>query len=854
MAGKAWTPGADRWGSRPAAAEAPSTGEWEILEGIARGLPAACLLGGVVELIERRADDVACAILILDETEGALRHAAAARLPAELRGSFDGVLVSSGGASCSIAASRRERLIVEDIETHPHWVHYKQLHLAHGLHASWSNPILSPAGDVLGMLEIYCRHKRAPTIEECARVDVATHLASLALTRARAEDGHGRLLHDLGERVKELTLLHQTARLLSANPGDPRRQLTEIVHLLPGGWQHPHLCEARVVWGDVDVQTSGFRETPWKQSATGNAGEHPVRIEVVYLHLSPGAGEEPFLEEEQNLLQSLADLLGAHLHRYGTEQTLKRTLAELLDANQRLKFQANRMPLAYIVWDRHCVVTEWNAAAERIFGWTAAEAVGRHARELMMRAEGESASHSAAGDARHDDAAYTGGIHENVRKSGERLVCEWFHAQLRDATGQVSGHLSMANDITERKLAEEERSHLEAQLRQAQRIQSLGTLAGGIAHDFNNILTAIAGHAHLALLDLEEERSTKESLLAIQEAGLRAVEVVRRLLTFSRHRAPERKVGPLAPIAEQALRLLRATLPPSITIQSQLDPAAPDVQVDAAQVQQMLMNLGANAAYAMGERGVIHVSLETVLAKHIELPGAAESSSARYVKVSVTDTGCGMDSGTLERIFEPFFTTKPPGQSTGLGLSVVHGIVQSHEGLLSVRSKPGQGSVFHVYFPEAAAQDKDTSRELPREGAPGAGGRLLYVDDEEPLVVLAKRWLGRLGYQVTGFSDSSLALEMFRARPFDFDAVVSDFSMPGVSGLDLVREIMRIRPDIPVVMSSGFLRPEDRRLSQLAGAGDVVLKPHSMAEFAQVLHRTLIGKNAARRIGARVEQ
>lgn len=842
MGGKAWRPDEGRWASRPVATEPPSEREWEILEGIARGLPSSRLLGEIVELIERRTEEVSCAILIHDESQGVLRHGAAVRLPVELRGSFDGVELRSGRASCGIAASRRERVIVEDIEIHAHWVDHKEPYLQHGLRAAWSEPILSPTGDVLGTLESYCRDRRPPTVEECALAEVAAHLASLALMRARAEHGHGQLVHDLGERVKELTLLHHTARLLSAGQGDPLPQLTEIVHLLPRGWQHPHLCEARIAWRHVDVQTSGFRETPWKQSATGNAGEHDILIEVVYSDAPPHTGKGPFLEEEQNLLQSMADLLGAHLHRYGTERALQETLAELMNANQRLKFQANRMPLAYIVWDRHCVVTEWNAAAERIFGWTAAEAVGRRAHELMMRADDGSAPQPAPGDAHHDDAAYTGGIHENVRKSGERLVCEWFHALLRDATGKASGHLSMANDITERKLAEEERNHLEAQLRQAQRIQALGTLAGGIAHDFNNILTAIAGHAHLALIDLEEERSTKESLLAIQEAGLRAVEVVRGLLTFSRHRAPERKVGPLEPIAEQALRLLRATLPPSITIRGQFDPSAPVVKVDGAQVQQVLMNLGANAAYAMSERGVIDVSIETVPAHRIDLPGVAESSSARYVKLSVADTGCGMDAGTLERIFEPFFTTKPTGQGTGLGLSVVHGIVQSHEGLLSVRSEPGQGSVFHVYFPEAVAPAKSGS---PDHASAGAGGRLLYVDDEEPLVVLAKRWLGRLGYQVTGFFDSSLALEAFRARPFDFDAVVSDFAMPGVSGLDLVREIMTIRPGIPVVMTSGYLRPEDRRLAQLAGAGDVILKPHSMAEFAQLLHRTLIVRRAA---------
>jgi PAS domain S-box-containing protein len=815
------------------------SGQWEILERIARGASLSELLHSIVRLVERQAEDMLCSILLIDGNGRQLRPGAALRLPRELQRFIDGMPIGPSAGSCGAAAFRRERIIVTDIETHPYWVEYRQPFMAHGLLACWSSPLLSPSGELLGTLAMYFREKRGPTLEERAWVDAATHLSEIALTRAEAERERERLLHDLGERVKELTVLHKAARLLQADHRDPSEQLTEIVRLVPSGWQHPDICEARIAWHDVDVRTPGFRDTPWRQVATASAGEHSVRIEVIYSSPAPSAAEGPFLAEERTLIQSLADLMAAHLERHRAEQALVGTLSELRDANQRLTFHVSRMPLAYIVWDHDFVVTEWNAAAERIFGWAAHEAIGRRADELMVLAGPRPASDLLRDEVLESEASGARGTHENVRKDGQRRVCEWFHAPLRDAAGMVAGYLSMANDVTERKLAEEERARLEAQLRGAQRIQSLGTLAGGIAHDFNNILTAITGHAHLALTDLEEERSTKDSLLAIQEAGLRAVELVRRILTFARHQAPERKLGPLGPVVEEALRLLRSTVPSQIAIHTHFDPSAPMVNVDPAQVQQVIMNLGANAAYAIGERGSIDVTIEPIPPQHAELASITDAPSTGYVRLTFSDTGRGMDDATRERIFEPFFTTKPTGQGTGLGLSVVHGIVKSHDGVISVQSKPGQGSVFQIYFPQVESPADDGTLAPPKATRLGQGVRVLYVDDEEPLVVLATRWLGRLGHHVTGFSDSTLALEAFRAHPFDFDAVISDVAMPGLSGLELVREIVAIRPDIVVVMSSGYLRPEEQRLARELGAADVVLKPQSMAEFGPILHRIL---------------
>jgi CheY-like chemotaxis protein len=313
---------------------------------------------------------------------------------------------------------------------------------------------------------------------------------------------------------------------------------------------------------------------------------------------------------------------------------------------------------------------------------------------------------------------------------------------------------------------------------------------------------------------------------------------------FSRYQQPERKVCSLVPIIEEALELLRGTLPAGIAIETRYPGKSPLVFADSGQIHQVVTNLGANAAYAIGDRGTIQVVVDSIPGSHEELVSQIDVRVDRYARITLSDTGAGMDDTVLDRIFEPFFTTKPTGQGTGLGLSVVHGIVKGHEGSVTVQSRPGNGTEFRIYLPEA--QERQVQHQpAPASKPPGTVERIMYVDDEEPLVVLATRWLGRLGYEVTGFSDSTQALEAFRARPFDFDAVISDFSMPGLSGLDLVREIVKVRKDVVVVMSSGYLRLEDHRRAKDLGAVDVVLKPQSMAEFGRILHRILSERQAA---------
>ena len=383
-----------------------------------------------------------------------------------------------------------------------------------------------------------------------------------------------------------------------------------------------------------------------------------------------------------------------------------------------------------------------------------------------------------------------------------------------------------------------ERRKIEAQLLQAQKMEAIGQLAGGIAHDFNNILTAITGNTKLALEDLPANHPARTYLAEIGKAGGRAVDLVRRILTFSRQQPDERKLMKLQPVVEETLNLLRASVPAMIEIRASFEAETDVIHADSTQIHQIVMNLCANGVHAMGEKGVLEVR-ESIIEVDADLARTApELHVGRYVHLSVSDSGCGMDRATLARIFDPFFTTKSPGEGTGLGLSVVHGIMKACGGAISVYSEPDQGTIFHLYFPavEGEAADEPTpSKPVPR----GGGERILYVDDEEPLVYLTTQVLGRLGYEVTGFVEAEAALNAFLAEPDRFDVIITDLSMPRLSGRDLATRFLKVRPKIPIILATGYIRPQDTESARQLGIRDLILKPNTVEELGHTLHRIL---------------
>ena len=407
---------------------------------------------------------------------------------------------------------------------------------------------------------------------------------------------------------------------------------------------------------------------------------------------------------------------------------------------------------------------------------------------------------------------------------------------LFDGNGTFLGYRGVGRDISERKRADHERQRLEAQLRQMHKMEALGTLAGGIAHDFNNLLAAIFGNVERARQDAGAHSPVQHSLAEIATAAERARDLVRQILTFSRHQPLERRVVDLGDVVQDAVKLLRAGLPTGVELVANLAPDAPNVLADRVQLHQVLMNLGANAWQAMaGRQGRIEIALAgvTVEASGGELP------PGRYARLSVHDSGIGMDPATRERIFDPFFTTKPAGEGTGLGLAVVDGIVQGHGGLIKVESQPGRGSVFHLYFPAAEGAPAVPATPLPSAPRASSGQRILFLDDEKALVLIAKAMLERLGYQVHGYTVAEQALAAFKADPAAFDLLVTDFNMPGASGLDVAREIRRLRPDLPIALASGFVTDELRAQALALGIRELIYKPQTIEELAAAVARAL---------------
>lgn len=413
-------------------------------------------------------------------------------------------------------------------------------------------------------------------------------------------------------------------------------------------------------------------------------------------------------------------------------------------------------------------------------------------------------------------------------------------AQLDDK-GRPYMWIGVCTDITKRKQGEEEKARLEKQLQQAQKMEAIGTLAGGIAHDFNNILSAVIGYTEIAMDSVPKESLVHNDLREVIKAGIRAKDLVKQILTFSRQTEYELKPIQVKPIVKEALKLLRASLPTTIDIRQDVQSDS-IVMANPTHIHQILMNLCTNAGHAMQEKGgILEVSLED-----IELDARyAEVLPGTYLKLTVSDTGIGMDASTIKRIFDPYFTTKEKGEGTGMGLALVHSIVKSYGGTIRVYSKSGNGSTFHVYLPVKKGEAK---AEVPVEvSLPVGTERILFVDDEQPLAYMGKLILEGLGYKVVTRTSSIEALEAFRAQPYSFDLVITDMTMPNMTGDKLAVEIIKIRPDVPVILCTGFSPAITEEKAKASGIQAFLEKPflrHDLAEtIRQVLDESAIRSN-----------
>lgn len=426
-----------------------------------------------------------------------------------------------------------------------------------------------------------------------------------------------------------------------------------------------------------------------------------------------------------------------------------------------------------------------------------------------------------------------------IRRPGGEL--RWLRSRTFPVSDEEGGGLRIAGvieDITEAKEAEEERLNLEKQLHQSQKLEAIGTLSGGIAHDFNNILTSILGYTQLSLAEIPKETQLRQNIIEILTAARRAKELVKQILAFTRQSTSGNGPVQLALLIEETVKLLRSSLPTTITIHQDLHDRTSYIMGDATKIHQVLVNLCTNAAHAMvDQHGTLCVTLCQVCLNEQQVREQLDIPPGDYMKLTVEDTGVGIPSDMVPKIFDPFFTTKKPDQGVGLGLSVVHGIIKSHEGHISVTSEVGKGSVFTVYIPVCSAPES----EQPETGDRNLAGSesILFVDDEVSIGTIFQKRLERLGYTVTSFSNPEEAFEIFRQDLDRFDLVITDMTMPQMTGDQLSRSILKIKPEMPIILCTGFSQKVPQEMVQDIGIKGMLLKPVSLTELCQMIRRAL---------------
>jgi signal transduction histidine kinase/FixJ family two-component response regulator len=405
---------------------------------------------------------------------------------------------------------------------------------------------------------------------------------------------------------------------------------------------------------------------------------------------------------------------------------------------------------------------------------------------------------------------------------------------------QVQQHaLELQESLTRIKESEAERLRLQENLQRSQKLEAIGTLASGIAHDFNNILSAIIGYAELALFDIPKESATRYNLDMVLAAGERAKDLIKQILAFSHQSKKDRKPIQIAHTIKEVLKFIRASLPTTIEIRYQVGSELGYVLADPVHIQQVVMNLCTNAHHAMSDKGgVIDIQLASFVSGPEHKSVHPDLKLGTYVKLTVKDTGCGMDRATMEKIFDPYFTTKEKGVGTGLGLAVLHGIVREHGGVIMVDSEPGKGTVFDIYFP-AIQKTEVSETQTHEQEILGGNEHILFIDDEHALVEMGKTMLERMGYSVETRTSSVDALALFKAHPQRYDLVITDMTMPNMTGVEVAEELFRIRPDIPIILCTGYGEPLIEERAKSAGIRTFVMKPVLLSEMAKAIQEAL---------------
>ena len=478
-----------------------------------------------------------------------------------------------------------------------------------------------------------------------------------------------------------------------------------------------------------------------------------------------------------------------------------------------------------------------NQGFTRTTGYTEEDVIGKTSLELNIWDNAEDRKKLVEGLREH-------GRMENLeavfrKKDGTTLL-----GLMSAAIIQVDGvpyNLSITRDITELRLAEAKKMDLERRLLQAQKLESIGTLAGGIAHDFNNVLGGIMGYTEMSLRYTEKDSKLEKNLLKILKATDRAKHLIEQILTFSRKTTPQKSIISIRPIIKEALDLLRASIPSSVIIESDLDKNTKPVLADPTKIHEVLLNLATNAVHAMNRKGMMTIRLYAACLDRVVIGHAGEIAPGEYTVIEVADTGCGMEATTLSRAFEPFFTTKAVGEGTGMGLSVVLGVLQSLGGDIQVESKVGKGTTFRLYLPVAEESVFGTMNDNALLQLSGTE-QILFVDDEQMLVEMAKDILTPLGYTVIGISDSRDALQFIKENGNDIDILITDQTMPGMTGIELTKEVLKIRKGLPILLCTGFSNELNPERAAAIGINEILMKPFRADEIGKSIRNIFDNK------------
>ncbi|MEN8141030.1 MAG: PAS domain S-box protein [Thermodesulfobacteriota bacterium] len=506
-------------------------------------------------------------------------------------------------------------------------------------------------------------------------------------------------------------------------------------------------------------------------------------------------------------------------------------LSKVRAGQERLSHAIDQASESVVITDLQGTILYINPAFEKLTGYSRAEAIGQNPRVLKS--------------GKHDQAFYKEmwrtllqgkvwkGHLTNRRKDGSLFEEEATISAVTDKHDKLTNFVAMKRDVS-REVS------LEKQLRQAVKLEAIGTLAGGIAHDFNNILASILGYGEMAKVQLSPEDPAAEDIDLVLKAGKRAKNLVKQILAFSRQ--DEVVFSPLHVqlIVKEALKFLRSSLPATIEIEGEIDSYCRPILGDPVQVNQVILNLCANAKLAMAESGgVLTVSLSEVeVTDSKAIAHCPQLQNGVYLDLLVGDTGCGMDQATQVKIFDPFFTTRDIGAGTGLGLSVVHGIIKQHQGEITVASQPGEGAIFHVYLPIIAEEAANEPQVSPGDVL-GGSERIMVVDDEAPIVGVLRRLLGNLGYRVTGFTSSVEAMAAYGAAPDDFDLLITDMTMPGLTGMALAQKVHALRPEMPIILCTGYGEDLDHDEFESHGIAELILKPVLARPMAESIRKVL---------------